>query len=58
MQNPLELILARKIETGVRDESNSTTKPPLIRKSEKSGSVGENTSRKILHKSTTLKVVL
>jgi len=43
MQNPLELILAREIETGVRDESKSATKPPLIKKLEKSGSVGKNT---------------
>jgi hypothetical protein len=43
MQNPWELIFARKIYTGVRDESKSATKPPLIRKPEKSGSVRENT---------------
>lgn len=43
MQNPLELIFARKIDTGVRDESKSAAKPPLIRKSEKSGFVVENT---------------
>ena len=52
MQNPLELILAREIETGVRDESKSATKPPLIKKLEKI------LRRKILNKSTTLKVIL
>ena len=58
MQNPLELILAREIETGVRDKSKSATKPPLIKKLKSQALSEKILRRKILHKSTTLKVIL